>query len=287
MTPLARRVWLVMDNAKRKKGSQTPAQFEQEKRAACRQLEDSICFDVSDVRELIGQTVAAMAGTAVKDEAGEYMINHGGLAVMPHHKMWVEWQQSIMPEDVAKLRAEGVDCALSGIYRIGCGLSFDPVSNMIGVLVINSLDIADTMSAELQLLEHDMCQIVVPLNENHNDKDIGMCAGKIAQYALAALCIVNAPYAIKADVQPVHKAQAREARQRGFELKPHHVVTIHKTAPPRGLGGTDGHGAAKAFHFVRGHLRRLGGGKLTSVKAHFRGDPRLGILSMPDYRVKE
>ncbi len=286
MTPLARRVWLRMDGITRKKGSETQAQFDASKRKAMAQLEGSICFDVSDVRNLVSQTVDAMAGTAVDNERGP-TINHGGLAVMPHRLVWVEWMQTALPEDVNEMRSNGVNCALSGNYRLAAGLQYDADLDMIGLLIINSLDLSEIMTAEIQLLDNDMCQIIVPLDENHNSRKISFTAGVVAQYALAALCIVNAPYGIKTDPQPVHKAQAKEARQRGFELKPHYIVTIHKTAPPKGLGGIDGHGAAKAFHFVRGHLRRLSGGVITSVKARFRGDPRLGVLSMPDYRVKE
>lgn len=286
MTPFARRIWLKLQAVKQSpKSKEPPEKWLDQKRRAMAQIEEAICFDVSDVHDLLQQTIAAM-DSAVNYQNGEPFINHGGLAEMPHGTIWLEWQQKVDAEDLPKLRAVGVPVSPGGSYRLGCGLTYDPDVNVIGITILNSLDITDTMTAEIQLLPDDMCQISAPLQENHGEKTIAMCAGLIAQYVLAGLCIINAPYGIKKDAQPVHKAHAREARQRGFELKPHHVVTIHKTAPPKGMGGTPGHGAPKAFHFVRGHLRRLRNGVTTSVKAHFRGDPRLGILSMPDYKVK-
>jgi hypothetical protein len=43
-------------------------------------------------------------------------------------------------------------------------------------------------------------------------------------------------------------------------------------------GGHSGNGSPKAFHSVRGHLRRLAKGNITFVKPHFRGSKEVGIV---------
>ncbi len=50
-------------------------------------------------------------------------------------------------------------------------------------------------------------------------------------------------------------------------------------------GGKDG--SPKRFHFVRGHVRRLSEIRVIPVKAHWKGDPRLGLMSLPEYKFKD
>ena len=46
----------------------------------------------------------------------------------------------------------------------------------------------------------------------------------------------------------------------------------------------NGNGKARSLHAVRKHLRRLPNGKLTWVKAHFRGNREVGIITK-DYEI--
>jgi len=57
------------------------------------------------------------------------------------------------------------------------------------------------------------------------------------------------------------------------------MFRAHIANRQRGHGGTP-----KAFHFCRGHVRRLSSGVVTRVRAHWRGDPSLGVCQA-DYRV--
>ncbi len=43
-------------------------------------------------------------------------------------------------------------------------------------------------------------------------------------------------------------------------------------------GGHNGNGSPKAFHSVRGHLRRLAKGKVAFIKPHFRGSKQVGTV---------
>ena len=45
-----------------------------------------------------------------------------------------------------------------------------------------------------------------------------------------------------------------------------------------GSGGHNGNGSPKAFHSVRGHLRRLAKGKVAFIKPHFRGSKQVGTV---------
>jgi len=45
-----------------------------------------------------------------------------------------------------------------------------------------------------------------------------------------------------------------------------------------GSGGHNGNGSPKAFHSVRGHLRRLATGKVSFIKPHFRGSKQVGTV---------
>ena len=51
-------------------------------------------------------------------------------------------------------------------------------------------------------------------------------------------------------------------------------------------GGHGGNGSPKAFHSVRGHLRRLAKGDITFIKPHFRGSKGIGVVEK-EYSIQK
>ncbi|MGF3026934.1 hypothetical protein ACQVP2_29470 [Methylobacterium aquaticum] len=107
----------------------------------------------------------------------------------------------------------------------------------------------------------------------------------------ALLLVINSPRVIARETQPPHRGlekDLRAARREGarFKLLPWTKIRLNIT-PPAASGETGEGGeritGAKALHFCRSHIRvRLG--RLEIVKAHWRGDPELGIRR-PTYAV--
>ena len=105
----------------------------------------------------------------------------------------------------------------------------------------------------------------------------------------AFLSIINSPKIIERSThKPSSGLQKRLNRKasKPFELLPWHEIFLDVQPPPDGTshdGSSERLTGPKAFHFCRSFIRiRLG--KLERVRAHWRGDPSLGV-SQASYRV--
>lgn len=279
MTPLARRIYNRVAALPRNPTRDLTVQ----------EWIDMLCFEMTDVLPLMRETIKTLEAMANEDLA----MGHGSLLVMPHDNMWIEYR--LPPHKLAPLPD-----------RAGIALSVCENPDEIAVTGISesSLDAYQSgesrniavFKASIRLLPDDMFRVEVCKKHNYDEDLCTETAGVLAFYAVAALLILNAPYGIKHSAPPVHKTHAREALKQGFKLKPHRIITLDKTRPPppeHAADGTPRTGPAfhKAFHFVRQHLRHYQErpnrpASRTLVKAHWRGDPRLGVCPMPDYRIR-
>jgi hypothetical protein len=125
------------------------------------------------------------------------------------------------------------------------------------------------------------------------DLDKVLLAEQRRAYRLyALLSIINSPKIIDRSTNKppsgLQKLLARKAGGVGAGLLPWHEIFLD-VRPPPDTGDHDGDGTRltgpKAFHFCRSFIRiRLG--KLERVRAHWRGDPALGV-SQASYRVMQ
>jgi hypothetical protein len=265
MTPFLHRLYKFAQEEGAKKPSK-------ESRALVKSFQEALSFECSDVLDLAHETAKAVAATVHQDNKQEPVINHGGLLVLPHSTTWVEWMGE---------HARG---------RVGVIICEEPDGDYsLGILPENSP--GEYLACLIKVLPDDECKIVAYKNENKDSAELAALAGYVGQIVLAMLIIINAPYGIDQDVQPLHKAWARDAAKSGFQLKAARRIYLNKTkAPPaeylKSHSAYAGAKFHKAFHFVRSHLRHFKGGGHTMIKAHWRGDPRLGIRAMPEYKLK-
>ena len=260
MTPFLRQLYnMFLDN---------PYNDEVYKKAI-HQIEQSVCFELSDVMSLVGPTLEQLKASSIRTSADYDLMPHGGLLVMPSEYVWFEWRQH---------EANG------NMYRVGAMLR--DYEDYIACEIISSLDTSVIFKSRIMKDGDECCFVMVRTSETENNQELAEFAGIFGVMMIVFLLIINAPYGIDKDPQPVHKVWAKEAKKRGFTLKPYHYIRLSKKPPPSELAKGQGPAFHKAFHFVRGHLRRYQNGLKIMVKAHWRGDPRLGVCSMPDYKVK-
>lgn len=194
----------------------------------------------------------------------EYFVSHGGLLIMPFEKVWLE--TTLVGHKIAVTIEEitnEFDEKFLDFYFLSKG---NAIKNC-GVF------------AELK---DEGFRVAI---KDAKNPDHSKFAVTLAQIGIACLLIINAPYGIKTKTQPAHKAHARQAKREGYKLLPHHIITLDKSAPPKEYESVGTGGTPKAFHFVRSFIRHYKNGLKTIVKAHWRGDPRLGIHSA-SYKVK-
>jgi hypothetical protein len=220
------------------------------------QLLASACFDLSPVGGIVRETGQELLGTL----AAEHRLEHGGLLFAPAGSSWIEM---MMP----------------GLPRIGA-------------LVWSEENVIWFESATRDVsgfLELDEDGEHFSSGRNGAIKSTGpdydMALGVLASFVASALLLINAPRGVERHASPPHKGLAREVRRAGFgELKPVHTIRLAKRSGHVGEPEPAGQGSPKAFHFCRSHLRKLPNGEITRIRAHWRGDPALGVRQ-GDYLV--
>lgn len=270
MTPLLRRIYAHMShNPEHPQYKTSMAEFT-----------EALCFEVTRVTPLVQETVNTLAKSSFQTLEGHTHLSHGGLLVMPHNRVWLEWVSPPVG-DKPSMRI--------GIYLYTLGNE-----DLINVECTTSKEIeygerfgiSASHLGRIYLYPDETCRVV-----SVGDPSEEQLGGMAGLSAVALLLILNAPYGIAKPTQPVHKTHAKEAQRHGFKLKPHHIVYLDKSRPPpdqtlHDITYNSGPKFHKAFHFVRTHLRHFKDGTHTKIKAHWRGDPRLGICPHPDYKVR-
>jgi hypothetical protein len=206
------------------------------------------CFDFTPVGHLIPSTIEALCLGADDGPDGS-RINHGGLLTAPAEFFWFEVRLQAGSMGFACEFVEDQICVF--YYQIG-----KPV-----------------LMAVLELLPDDQARI---FQDKRYPLPPGLPAPAFVLAVAAMLVMLNAPKGFKQKPVPAHRGHAKQMRRlTGITLKPAHSVHIDLSAGDVSPSGSTG-GAPKAFHFCRAHRRNLGDRSIR-VRAHWRGDPALGV----------
>lgn len=228
-------------------------------------LAQAACFDVSPVRLLAERTAAELRGTTSGVETEDPEMEHGGLLFTPSEFTWIEQR--------------GHDGRLVGAL-------VQAVDDQIGYT--GFMETGEAAISGFLELQPDGEHFVVrrdlrfPARDANDERVSAVYGGWIA----SCLLLINAPRGVERATSAPHKGLARDVRRAGLgELKPAHTIRLSTAAGEIGDdSGAPTGGSPKVFHFCRSHVRRLSGGRTTRVRAHWRGDPALGIGD-GDYRV--
>lgn len=219
-----------------------------------RDLVEATCFDLYAVSGLVEETAHALSGNR----------HHGGLLFLPSGGAIFELSHG----DYRLVFLTKDKATREGVPLEGDNISFSAV--------------AFFSNGKWSKLQHGVLRVDQPETFviGLSDREGGAIYGLLLA---AAIILLNAPYGVERIPQEAHRGFARRVRQRGFgQLRPSITIRLDRAqAPPAQYGA----GAGKAFHFCRAHLRRLASGRAVKVRAHWRGDPRLGISPVKPYKV--
>lgn len=211
-------------------------------------LAGATCFDFTAVEPLIPTTIEALCDGADQGPDGS-RINHGGLLVAPAELFWFE----------VKLKAGSMGWACHFVEDQICVFYFEPGKPVV--------------TAVLELLPDDQVRI---FPDTRFPLPPGLPEPTFALPVAAMLVMLNAPKGFRQKPIAAHRGHAKQIRRlTGIALKPAHTVHIDLSAGDVSPSGSIG-GAPKAFHFCRAHRRNLGDRSIR-LRAHWRGDPALGV----------
>lgn len=218
---------------------------------AAQNISRAAIFDVSGVRD------------ATRSLAVEFHREGGGLG-----------DYGFLPAPVCLLEAESPPVSVPAHMA-------EAMRNYTGVRSAILLEESDPGRAYVWLLVLRPDGAVVCKGEDALDLISGESEKKLGciPLALATLAIINAPRGVEREVVPPHKGQARAMRSEGVAASLLRPWTRVKLSAPRardGVGSPVG-GEQKAYHFCRQHTR-LRRGRAELVRAHWRGNPALGIV---------
>lgn len=230
-------------------------------------LAEAACFDLSQVGAIVSATMTELGRTHPDDP----MAEHGGLLFAPSRFTWIEQRDG----------------------RLRQGAIIDAVEDQLAYIAINQA--GDHISGFLELQpdgEHFVVRIDKRAFPNGYDQQTEELNGVMGHWVAAALLLINAPRGVERRPIPTHKGLQREVRHvlGPVKLQPAHVIRLSaKPSPPDprdsevDVAGESGRG--KAFHFCRSHKRVLASGVTTRVRAHWKGDPSLGV-SQGTYQLR-
>jgi len=253
------------------------------------------CFEVSAVRDL---------AIMLADQAQEKDSIADSLAFLPAPATWLEYQNGT--GRFGYLLVQKTDTTASCVSFLAedmrGGIAFIPMPHA-DLPLLSTAD-ADNFAVDsaltIQGLDEKYLEKAPVFTEfgipkarwdtSNVDWDKVLSAEQVRAYRLyAMLSIINSPKIIERSThKPSSGLQKRLNRKasKPFELLPWHEILLDVQPPPDGEGHT-GNGerltGPKALHFCRSFIRiRLG--KLERVRAHWRGDPSLGV-SQASYRM--
>lgn len=217
------------------------------------QIASATRFDLTEVVSLIDRTQTELTSRLSKVDPRQ---EHGGLLFGPSPLTWIEFEAEpgrrvgVLVEDFG-----------DEIYYLGFGSRCGHIG---------------TGRFEIQADREHFISVPEPLGKGFEDGEFVSSMG-FGQFVAASLMLINAPRGVERHATPVHKGVARDMRRAGVgEIRPGHIIRLSTTPGSIGEGSSRG-GSPKAFHFCRSHVRRLHSGVVTRVRAHWRGDPTVGV----------
>lgn len=216
------------------------------------------CFDMTDVMPLIERTARELIGTTTEATSDKPMMEHGGLLFTPSEFTWLE-------------QRPGGDR--------NTGVLVHAIEDQIAYTVLNPAgEVIVQGFIELQP-DDEHFSVHLDMRWPHQDARTQARSANAGGWTAASLLLINAPHGVERQTTPAHRGLERDVRNIvGVpSLKPSHVIRLSMTPGEIGEPATARGGAPKAFHFCRSHVRRLAGGRTARVRAHWRGDPSLGV----------
>ncbi len=247
------------------------------------------CFEISAVCEL---------ATMLAEQAREKNSLADSLAFLPAPATWLEFrdegQKTIAGYLLVQKTETTASCVSICLADVGPGLAFVPMP-LADLPLLGTAD-ADGWALDCTLSQQKLGSGEIPLpgkarwDASNVDWDrLLLDEQQRAYWLYAALSIINSPKIIdRSTRKPSSGLQKRLGRKAGkpFELLPWHEIFLDVRLPSDGEAhGGDGERLTgpRAYHFCRSFIRiRLG--KLERVRAHWRGDPTIGV-SQASYRV--
>jgi hypothetical protein len=218
-------------------------------------LADAHCFDVTDVLEMLNDLRDKLMAEHLSGEGFD-----GTLAFLPAPKTWIEYRDPEKREGFL-LQAPDVRSGIATMHS-----SFGNRELLTG-----------TPGGKLALLSNDPPCLITPAPAH--DKT-GRLHIKAQYFLYAALAAINSPKILGRRQSMPHRGLERDLLRAGVGKFPLHAWTeiqLSVHPPKEDDGEHEAHlTGKKALHFCRAHLR-IKMGKLEYVRAHWRGDPALGM----------
>lgn len=224
-------------------------------------------FDMTEVNDLVMATAAELISTVREVGTEKPLIEHGGLLVPPQTFSWFE--SRVGRERFGSLAHEVEDQICFFGYALDATGKLHKTPQ--GYLELNAD--GEHFSVHMDMRWPDQSP-----RAQHVNTTFGL-------WLAASLLLINAPRGVETANAPAHRGMERQARAAGLgPLADMHTVRLSLSAGHVGGMASEAGQSVKAFHFCRSHIRRLPSGELTRVRAHWRGDPAVGVHA-PTYRV--
>lgn len=231
-------------------------QRQERAKEAIKIMASSRCFDLNAVVPVLSQTMEEL-----RESSTGTWIPHSNLLFMPFDNVWLEFKNE--EHDLGVL----VQTATNG------DLSF-----------ITFIDKGDLVGLEGSITQNND-SFAIRIFTGTLD-DTAAIVGLSGLVVASALILINAPRGV--DRQPVafNRTLADKLKKKLDVPRLYDGYNIVLSTTPGDVSGSDGGGSSspKMFHFCRSHLRKISDNKVVRVKAHWRGDPSLGVKK-GDYKL--
>lgn len=242
-------------------------------------IRKSHCFELTEIRDTVWAMLHDMVQKNTLDKNGKVVIPvDDALAFLPAPITWLEWTDATAFGGPGRV---GILLEESGNFAIGtvCTSSdkhFCTASQII--MPLRRHENLDNLAANFSAGE-----LKIHPSENGSEGRRANCL-RLTAFAFIALAFINTPRIIgRRQHMPNVGLERRLAKSLGMVGRfPLHAWTEIKLeiGTPRDLSDDGEHEAhltgQKALHFCRQHIR-IKMGKLELVRAHWRGNPALGI----------
>lgn len=219
----------------------------------------------------------------VEGSTAELLVEIAGKKDIQESARYVFWPGEATWLEM-KLPAVGLNCEVGLLFKSRTG---SLVEGDIALCCIAGTDAKPRSSVETAFLD---CNLKTPpfitlakrpqpspffshiWSEDHPDS----LMSDLRRVIIATLCLLSSPgrYELReVDFNRLNRARARSGK---WPLLAYKEVRIAIAGTPPTVTPASGHGAARALHWVRAHLR-LYRGKVILVSPHWRGDPQLGV----------
>lgn len=263
MTPLAERI--VRRCMNDLKDHNTPF-WREHHRVYLKSMSDIHCFDLTQATELIGDLLDQLHEME-ENSRNEIYKNQ---VFLPAQKTWIEFRP---PENNKRL----------GFLLIGNKEIDETMASMALVMDENYVELGMLKLHDSTFFAPEELKTVPNSPFEGSEKELLQSYSSAVSILLKCLILINTPKIIgRITKSPNRRLEKLLIKQQpwigSFPLHAWTEIRLHVKTPPEMQGGEyEAHlTGKKALHFCRQHLR-VRCGRLELVRAHWRGDPAIGI----------